>query len=112
MKQLCTLLNIDYRRNLYEVCEEQLLGIDGRGFLHRAVAVPEHALAIIFDDDYSLAAAVLAAELMAGCRIVSAVGEAVAESEVGTVAMDLAIAIGGHHQIYARRRAHSTSGPF
>ena len=58
MKQLYTLLNIDYRCNLYEVCEEQLLGIDGHGFLHRAVAVPEHALAIIFGDDYSLAAAV------------------------------------------------------
>ena len=56
MKQLCTLLKINYRCNLYEVCEEQLLGIDGHGFLHRAVAVPEHALAIIFDDDYSLAA--------------------------------------------------------
>ena len=58
LKELCRLMKIEYRRNLYDLCEERTVAIDGHGFLHRLVAVPEHALAIIFDDDYVEAASV------------------------------------------------------
>jgi 5'-3' exonuclease len=58
LKDLCLLMNIEYRRNLYDLCEERAMGIDGHGFLHRAVSIPHHALAIIFDDDYTEAASV------------------------------------------------------
>jgi hypothetical protein len=52
IKELCTLLKIKYRKNLYAVAKDKVVGIDGHGLLHRAACVPVNAHAILFDDDY------------------------------------------------------------
>ena len=36
LKELCRLMKIEYRRNLYDLCEERTVAIDGHGFLDMA----------------------------------------------------------------------------
>jgi hypothetical protein len=34
LKELCRLMKIEYRRNLYDLCEVHTIAIDGHGFLY------------------------------------------------------------------------------
>jgi len=52
IKELCELLKINYRKNMYATAKDKIIGVDGHGLLHRAACIPDNAYAIIFDEDY------------------------------------------------------------